>query len=368
MTTPFDRSRDYTTNSDRDREETNVFTPFSADLIVRLPQPRISVLTKLSRSSGTEFREGGYYLRTEGPPFPDARETVPFGPIRFAAASRALTLRCYLPDKIAIEQSARIVVLRPFAPRSIVGKELCAWSPEACSLDMDFWVSQRLPTTEESRMPLPTDERIVALSDEILQKFEGLFGAHPGFRPAHAKGIMLYGTFTPTPEAATLSRAPHFNRPSTPATMRFSNSTGIPVIPDNDPNADPRGCAIRFHLAERVHTDIVAHSTNAFPARTGQDFLELLTAISLTDLTHIPGSPLEEYLGTHPAALAFVQLPNRRHRASRANRITVLTRCVSSTRAASLVTDVIASSLWRVRIIWILRQSPLNHPTISSKK
>jgi catalase len=158
-------------------------------------------------------------------------------------------------------------------------------------------------------MPLPADEKIVALSQELLKKFDLIFGLHPGFRPAHAKGIMLHGTFTPTAEAAGLSRAPHLNRPSTPATVRFSNSTGIPVIPDNDPNAEPRGCAIRFHLAERVHTDIVSHSTNAFPTRTGQDFLEFLTAIAETDLTHIPGSPLEKYLGTHPAALAFVQAP-----------------------------------------------------------
>jgi catalase len=158
-------------------------------------------------------------------------------------------------------------------------------------------------------MPLPADEKIVALSQELLKKFDLIFGLHPGFRPAHAKGIMLHGTFTPTAEAAGLSRAPHLNRPSTPATVRFSNSTGIPVIPDNDPNAEPRGCAIRFHLAERVHTDIVSHSTNAFPTRTGQDFLEFLTAIAETDLTHIPGSPLEKYLGTHPAALAFAQAP-----------------------------------------------------------
>jgi catalase len=158
-------------------------------------------------------------------------------------------------------------------------------------------------------MPLPTDEKIVALSNEILQKFDALFGVHPGFRPAHAKGIMLTGSFTPTAEAATLSKAPHLNRPTTPVSVRFSNSTGIPVIPDNDPNADPRGCAVRFHLAERVHTDIVAHSTNGFPARTGQDFLEFLTAIAATDLTRFPGSPLEKYLGTHPAALAFVQTP-----------------------------------------------------------
>jgi catalase len=128
-------------------------------------------------------------------------------------------------------------------------------------------------------MPLPTDEKILALSDAVLQKFEMLFGVHPGFRPAHAKGIMLDGTFTPSPGAAALSKAPHFKAPSTPVTVRFSNATGIPVIPDNDSNADPRGCAIRFHLGERVHTDIVAHSTNAFPARTGQDFLDFLTLL-----------------------------------------------------------------------------------------
>jgi catalase len=58
-----------------------------------------------------------------------------------------------------------------------------------------------------------------------------------------------------------------------------------------------------------VHTDIVSHSTNAFPARTGEDFLELLSAIAATDMAHFPGSPLEKYLGTHPAALAFVQAP-----------------------------------------------------------
>src|ERR1700761_4804409 len=129
-------------------------------------------------------------------------------------------------------------------------------------------------------MPLPADEKIVALSQQLLQKFDQLFGVHPGFRPAHAKGILLRGSFVPTTDAAKLSRAPHFNRPSTPVTVRFSNSTGIPVIPDNDPNADPRGCGVRFHLAERVHTDIIAHSANAFPTRTGDEFLEFLSAIA----------------------------------------------------------------------------------------
>jgi catalase len=162
---------------------------------------------------------------------------------------------------------------------------------------------------EEAAVPLTTDEKILALSNDILNNFQTLYGAHPGFRPVHAKGIMLQGSFTPTAEAAGLSKAAHFHHASVPATVRFSNSTGLPVIPDNDPNADPRGCAVRFHLAEHVHTDIVAHSTNGFPARDGEEFLGLVQAIVATDLAHIPGSALEKYLGSHPAALAFIQTP-----------------------------------------------------------
>src|SRR5258708_30992696 len=118
-------------------------------------------------------------------------------------------------------------------------------------------------------MPLPSDEKVLALSNDLLLQFETLFGAHPGFRPAHAKGALLSGTFTPSAEAASLTRAPHLARASTPVTVRFSNSTGVPMIPDNDPNAGPRGLAIRFHLAERVHTDIVRHSVAGFPLPTG---------------------------------------------------------------------------------------------------
>ena len=127
-------------------------------------------------------------------------------------------------------------------------------------------------------MPLPQDERIVALATDLLQQFDQLFGLHPGFRPAHAKGIMLTGTFRPAPTAKSLTMAPHALRESTPVTARFSNSTGLPQIPDNVADANPRGFAIRFNLAEHVHTDIVSHSIDAFPTRDGYQFLEFLRA------------------------------------------------------------------------------------------
>lgn len=158
-------------------------------------------------------------------------------------------------------------------------------------------------------MPLTTDESILATSQALLQQFDALFGMHPGLRPAHAKGTLVRGTFQPSTNAKSLSSAPHFANPSTPVTVRFSNSTGIPLIPDNDPNADPRGMAVRFHLGERVHTDIVSHSANGFPARNGEEFLEFLRAAAASAPGGPSPSPIESFLGSHPAALAFVQMP-----------------------------------------------------------
>ncbi|HEY3706014.1 MAG TPA: catalase family peroxidase [Terracidiphilus sp.] len=158
-------------------------------------------------------------------------------------------------------------------------------------------------------MPLPNDERIVALADDLLRQFDEIFGLHPGFRPAHAKGLLLTGTFTPSSGGRALTKAPHIVRESSPVTVRFSNSTGLPEIPDNVPDANPRGMAIRFHLADHVHTDIVSHSTDGFPTRDGQEFLGLLRAIAASGPDVPSPKPVEQFLGSHPAALAFVQAP-----------------------------------------------------------
>jgi catalase len=179
------------------------------------------------------------------------------------------------------------------------------WEPVSKLLLLDSFAT----VSQEVLMPLPSDEKIVALADDLLKQFDAIFGLQPGFRPAHAKGTMLTGTFTPAPGATVLTRAPHITRESTPVTARFSNSTGIPIIPDNDPNAAPRGLAIRFNLAEHVHTDIVSHSTDGFPAKDGQEFLGLLTAIATSDPSKPSPSPIETFLGSHPKALEFVQAP-----------------------------------------------------------
>jgi catalase len=154
-----------------------------------------------------------------------------------------------------------------------------------------------------SIMPLPTDEKLLQLSRDFIRQFDTMFGLHPGFRPAHAKGTLLTGTFTPTAAAAKLTLAPHMSAP-TPVTARFSDGTGFPQIPDNDANASPRGFAVRFNLGPHAHTDIIAHSTDGFPTHTGDEFLEMLQASVSPDQTAI-----QKFLAEHPAALAFIQTP-----------------------------------------------------------
>jgi catalase len=160
-------------------------------------------------------------------------------------------------------------------------------------------------------MPLTTDEKLLTLSRDVVEGFDKANGGvHPGFRPAHAKGVLLTGAFTPSKEAISLTRAPHIQRASTPVTVRLSDFAGVPTVADNDPqHASPRGFAIRFHLDEHVHTDIVAHSVDTFPSRTAEDFLDFLNALIATDPAGPHPNAIEQYLGTHPAALAFVQAP-----------------------------------------------------------
>ena len=142
----------------------------------------------------------------------------------------------------------------------------------------------------------------------VLDQLSG--GVHPGFRPAHAKGVMYIGKFTPSADAAKLTRAPHAVGEPTPVTVRFSTSAGIPTVADNDvKGSGPQGMAVRFHLGDHVHTDIVAHSHNGFPARSGEEFLEFLRAAAASGPGGPSPPPIAAFLASHPAAKAFAESP-----------------------------------------------------------
>ena len=74
---------------------------------------------------------------------------------------------------------------------------------------------------------------------ELVESMQSAFG-YNHCRAVHAKGIILQGEFTPDTHAKEITKAPHLQGPSSKVTVRFSDFSGVPTIPDNDPMANPR--------------------------------------------------------------------------------------------------------------------------------
>jgi catalase len=147
------------------------------------------------------------------------------------------------------------------------------------------------------------------LPEQIVDAMNMIFGKHPGFRSAHAKGVVCEGVFMPSASAAGLSRAPHLQGGPVKATIRFSDSTGLPDIPDLASGASPHGMAVRFHLPEGRGTDIVSNAYNGFAVANGEDFLALLRAVAESGQDAAKPNPLDRFLDAHPRIKKVVTAP-----------------------------------------------------------
>ena len=88
------------------------------------------------------------------------------------------------------------------------------------------------------------------LTTQVVDALNKVYGVHPGFRANHAKGVVVEGHFKALPGAAQLSRAALFNGSSIPVTVRFSDSGGVPNIPDGsgDANRSAAGVCARWRF------------------------------------------------------------------------------------------------------------------------
>jgi catalase len=141
-----------------------------------------------------------------------------------------------------------------------------------------------------------------ALESQILAALDQAFGLYQGFRPNHAKGVVVEGRFTATPEAKALSKAKLFDGGPTPVTGRFSDSTGIPDLPDGSPFANPHGMAVKFKQADGVESDMVLVSLKTFPVATGEDFRDMFMAIAKSPPDAAKPTAFDQFLAAHPAA------------------------------------------------------------------
>jgi catalase len=145
----------------------------------------------------------------------------------------------------------------------------------------------------------------MTVAAQIVETMRALAGAHPGFRPAHAKGIVGAGTFHPSPDARRVTKAAHLQGGDTPVIVRFANASGNPQVPDGLPGV--RSLSVKFPLAGGKAADILGNSIEGFPARTPEEFLEFLRAQIPEAATGKPDpAAVPKFLGTHPGAAAFV--------------------------------------------------------------
>ena len=159
----------------------------------------------------------------------------------------------------------------------------------------------------------PVGAQDATVETQLVDAMNKLFGVHPGFRANHAKGVVVTGSFKATPQAARLSKAVLFTGGAIPMTIRFSDATGVPNIPDGSGPANPHGMAIKFHLPDGSETDVVLNSLKFFPVSSSADFRDMLLAAAVSPPNAAKPTKLDQFVATHPSvprALATAQTPD----------------------------------------------------------
>ena len=144
------------------------------------------------------------------------------------------------------------------------------------------------------------------LHRKLIEAMSAIHGVHAGRRTVHAKGVWAEGSFTGTPGASALCRAPHLAGDAVPALIRFSKASGKPEA--HDAGRDGGGMAVKLRPEGADEWDVLGTGAPVFAARTPEDFLELLEARAPDPDTGKPDmEALGEYLGRHPEAQLAIQ-------------------------------------------------------------
>jgi catalase len=141
---------------------------------------------------------------------------------------------------------------------------------------------------------------------QLVETLRALAGSRPGFRAAHAKGIVCSGTFRASPDARRVTRAPHLQGQKIPTVIRFSNPSGNPDVHDGLPGQ--RALSVKFKLPDGKVADVLANSIEGFPVRTPEEFLAFLRAQLPDPVTGKPApDAVPRFLAGRPAARAFIE-------------------------------------------------------------
>ena len=137
------------------------------------------------------------------------------------------------------------------------------------------------------------------ITDQIINRFEDTFDAHPGQAASHANTLCVQGGFVGTPAASALSRSGLFGGEAVPVVAQFSVIGG---------NAGGRGAlemALEFRLPDGGLQHMAVLNTPVFVAAQPLTFNEMIEAVKLDPRTGQPDrGRLRAFLESHPDAFA----------------------------------------------------------------
>ncbi|WP_017381269.1 catalase family peroxidase [Paenisporosarcina sp. TG-14] len=121
------------------------------------------------------------------------------------------------------------------------------------------------------------DTTETVLAKRAVNGIEDVFGTHPGYRRAHAKGELYEATFTPTGKASPYTMAEHLRDTEVQAIVRFSNTSPNPST--SDALAAVKGMSVQFQLSEGIITNLVGITLPIFVTKSPQTFLKILNTM-----------------------------------------------------------------------------------------
>jgi catalase len=135
----------------------------------------------------------------------------------------------------------------------------------------------------------------------IVDTFEAVNGAQPGFRRNHAKGVGFSGFFQSNGRGVALSKASVFEPGKVPVVGRFALAGGQPY--GADAPGMLRSMAVQFKLSNGEEWRTGMNDIPVFPVNSAQAFQDLLLASLPDPSTHKPNpAAMPAFLNKYPAS------------------------------------------------------------------
>ena len=141
----------------------------------------------------------------------------------------------------------------------------------------------------------------------MVNTFERLDGAHPGFRRNHAKGVCVTGYFESNGQGQALSKAQVFRPGRVPIVGRFALAGGQPYAADTPHTV--RSLAILFKQPDGEEWRTGMINIPVFLVNTPQDFHEFLVVSSPDPRTgKVDSAAMGAFLARHPETAAALKV------------------------------------------------------------